>query len=1138
MAFRVAEGFVEVTMDRAKYDASLAKLKGQKLDIAALVKLDDATAKASLKALTRGQAVQLRAQLDDTRVKGQLRELTERLKVTITADIKAGPYLAQLDRLTRDQKITITPVMGDPSTYLSQLTRLTRDQYVDVIPRLKADTYLTQLDRLTRDRRIDVRTNLVAGDTRARLDELTRNRRVRVEVDSGGLSGLLGMLARLGPSSSGAAGGVSSLGGSVSGLALAGASAVPTLASLVQSIIAMAPAAAVAAPALGSLVAAFGAIKLGTSGIGAAFTQAFKPAVGGAGAATASTHALADAQTALKIAIRDAADANRHAVQQVAAAERDLTAAQLKEKQTQLDLIQARKAAKEQLEDYQNQLVDGELDHRQAVLDVQKAKEDLDKTLANPAATEEQRQEAQLAYDQAVQHLNEQTLAQQRLKQEAADAAKAGVDGNEKVAQATQDVADAQQGVLDKTQALSEARISADEAAQDGAIHVAQAQQAVADAMQKTGAAAAGAADAIAKLAPAARDFVNAVLALKPAWDALKLDVQEQLFAGIGDRLTTVAHQVLPDLRAGLVGTAGILNQIALNALDAVGNLSKTGTLKSMFGAINEGLKPLENVPARLITMFGQLTAAAGPAFLRVTQLIADTVGSFGDKLAKSFSSGGLTDTINQALDLVGQFGRLLGDVLGTVGNVLKAAGSAGGDALGMLGTVFKELRKITASPEIQGALTALFTTFNTLASTVAPLLGQALMALAPVIDALAPPVQTLIQTLGVALQPVIAALGPVLLAAAQAVGSLITSAAPLLGLAGQLASLLLGALSPILNGLAEIFRQLAPVINAVVQQISAFLTPILAQLPAIITPFVTILTTLTGTLLPILTQLISELPLAQLGQAFGQVIAALAPLLQLWARFLSDELRVMMPLLTPIITAVGQLAAIFANNLAQALTQIVVPALRMLTQFLSGDYRGAVNSARDVLIGFKDIVVREFVQIPTQIMEVFDDLGYSLYRAGQSVLGSFIDGIRSKMGALGSFLGGIGDFIQQHKGPPAYDAVMLTPAGQLLMDGLMGGIASRVPDLRTQLQGITGEIAGMPLGMGAPGVAGTVSAPGSAGAVTATPAAVSGGITIQNLTISGSFDMSSAAERRAAANAMVGEIKDALRDYDRGRSR
>jgi hypothetical protein len=45
------------------------------------------------------------------------------------------------------------------------------------------------------------------------------------------------------------------------------------------------------------------------------------------------------------------------------------------------------------------------------------------------------------------------------------------------------------------------------------------------------------------------------------------------------------------------------------------------------------------------------------------------------------------------------------------------------------------------------------------------------------------------------------------------------------------------------------------------------------------------------------------------------------------------------------------------------------------------------------------------------------------------------------------------------------------------------------------------------------------------------------GGVTIENITVSGTFDFSTAADRRAAANALVGEMKEALRRFDRGRA-
>ncbi|MEU1443278.1 hypothetical protein, partial [Streptomyces mirabilis] len=45
-------------------------------------------------------------------------------------------------------------------------------------------------------------------------------------------------------------------------------------------------------------------------------------------------------------------------------------------------------------------------------------------------------------------------------------------------------------------------------------------------------------------------------------------------------------------------------------------------------------------------------------------------------------------------------------------------------------------------------------------------------------------------------------------------------------------------------------------------------------------------------------------------------------------------------------------------------------------------------------------------------------------------------------------------------------------------------------------------------------------------------------GVTIQAINVNGTFDFSSPSSRKAAANAMVAEMKEALRHYDRGRAR
>jgi hypothetical protein len=71
---------------------------------------------------------------------------------------------------------------------------------------------------------------------------------------------------------------------------------------------------------------------------------------------------------------------------------------------------------------------------------------------ADPNATDLERQKAQLAVDEAIQGLQEQQTQNQRLADEQAKAAKAGVDGATNVKNAQQQLLDAQQKVADSQQ--------------------------------------------------------------------------------------------------------------------------------------------------------------------------------------------------------------------------------------------------------------------------------------------------------------------------------------------------------------------------------------------------------------------------------------------------------------------------------------------------------------------------------------------------------------------------------------------------------------------------------------------------------------------------------------------------------------
>ncbi|MFG2380555.1 transglycosylase SLT domain-containing protein [Streptomyces avermitilis] len=854
----------------------------------------------------------------------ELRGLQGTLDVTIRPVIDRGAYRAvqaDLNHLTRPRTVSIT---------------------ADADTRVAAD----DLALLTRARSVTINANADTAAAAAQLAALARNRTATIHANvNGSQTGQASSLI------SGITGAASSAGGAVAGLASKVAllgSAAPVVGSLVNVVAAIAPAAAVAVPAVVALGSAFGAVKLGTAGIGNAFKAAFAPA--DATKAVKSASQIAGAERAVKQAVEqvsvareNAASANQAAARTVVTAERDLTTSQQSAKQAQLDLNAAREEAIQNLRDLQDQLTHSALDQRSATLAVKQAQEDLYKVLADPKASELQREQAQLTYDQAVQNLDDQKQKQQDLKKEAAAADKAGVEGSKGVIAAKQAQAQANQDVRDKEQALADARTAQAKTARDGARSIAQAQQAVADAQQRVADAQTSAAsgtnklsDALAKLSPNARGFVDSVRGLKPAWDAMQLGVQDRLFAGIGSRLTDVGSRVIPILRGGLEGTAGVLNRMGKGALDAVNNLAKTGMLKKIMDGATQSLKPLQKAPGQIVTAFGQIAVAAQPAFQRITTGLGGAITKVTDKLGKAFESGAMQKAIDTAVDLLGDLMDVGKNVFSILGDIFMAGAGSGGGTIGVLKTITGEIAKITSSPEVQGGLKALFSVMGTIAKTVAPLLGTALKFVGQIFEKLGPPVEVLIKALGKALKPVIDALGPVLVILADALGKILVAISPLLPVIGDLLATALKPLGPIFKIIGKLIEELAPVVAVLADALGKILTPILEGLGSILTELVTQYADqfmqILQELLPVIPELIP--PLVGVAKSIGDLLLAIAPLLPqimlLGAQFITTLLPAILPLLPPIL----QLVDLLVRLAVWAIKKVALPAIQGLIDF------------------------------------------------------------------------------------------------------------------------------------------------------------------------------------------------------------
>ncbi|MEO3974375.1 peptidoglycan DD-metalloendopeptidase family protein [Streptomyces sp. CAU 1734] len=195
-----------------------------------------------------------------------------------------------------------------------------------------------------------------------------------------------------------------------------------------------------------------------------------------------------DAERAVAQAAQRAADQRRQAAESVERAERSLADAKRSAVRAEEDLTEARADAARQLRDLNDRLAEGALDQREAALRVTEAQQRLQEVMADPRATDLQREAALLALDQARLAAKQQRDDYADLQKSAAAQKAAGVEGSDAVKSAADRLSDAQQTVVDQTKAVADAQRASARAAAEAAESVADAQRRVADAVENAAA--------------------------------------------------------------------------------------------------------------------------------------------------------------------------------------------------------------------------------------------------------------------------------------------------------------------------------------------------------------------------------------------------------------------------------------------------------------------------------------------------------------------------------------------------------------------------------------------------------------------------------------------------------------------------
>lgn len=365
-------------------------------------------------------------------------------------------------------------------------------------------------------------------------------------------------------------------------------------------------------PILGAVGAGLGTMLLGFSGIGTAVSamgdvqdnaakdslSASKTMAGAANAVADAERSLAearrsagqaaqDAARAVKDAKRAAAEAIKNALEQQKQAQEDYRDSVKEVAQAERDLAQARKDAAYELQDLDNQVSQNQIDIGQQTISVFEAQANFNNVMSDGSATQQERDAANLALQEAELRLKELREEQQRLAKDKAKADKEGVNGTDTVknaqdalTQAIKDQQDAQEDLakatknVDKVRAESARRVADAErnlarTRAAGARSIADAERNLARARQQAATAAdqldLGSASvqklntAMDKLGPAGRKFARFIFSLREPFYKLRDAVQAALLPPMQHAIETIIGTYGPYIQKFAVDMAGTM---------------------------------------------------------------------------------------------------------------------------------------------------------------------------------------------------------------------------------------------------------------------------------------------------------------------------------------------------------------------------------------------------------------------------------------------------------------------------------------------------------------------------------------------------------------------------------------------------
>lgn len=143
--------------------------------------------------------------------------------------------------------------------------------------------------------------------------------------------------------------------------------------------------------------------------------------------------------------------------------------------------------------------------------------------------------------------------------------------------------------------------------------------------------------------------------------------------------------------------------------------------------------------------------------------------------------------------------------------------------------------------------------------------------------------------------------------------------------------------------------------------------------------------------------------------------------------------------------------------NLVIGTKDNIIQGWENLKQGTIDTFNNLVNGAQEAW----DNLVNAVSDTVDRVTGWFDNLkNIDLLAAGKAIMDSFLEGLQNAWKSVQDFVGGIGDWIREHKGPIQYDRKLLIPAGQAIMNGLNAGLTNSFASVQSNVGNMANMIA------------------------------------------------------------------------------